>query len=74
MKHGIAKEAICSCLITWARGFEPFNDIRIQTQRHRLFGRTIELPHFGSGPVENQWNIGKINLFVFLGGDGANVA
>lgn len=73
MKHGVSKKPIGSSLITPATGFEPLDDVGIQTHSDRLFHRPIEFAYFGSGPIEHRRGVGKVNVGVPLCGDGGDV-
>ena len=74
MQHGVSEEHIRPGLVAGAIGFEPGNDIRIQAHGDRFLAGAIELADFCSAPIKNRGGIGKINVFVSLCGDGADVS
>lgn len=73
MKHGVSEKPIRLGLVAGTIGFEPGDDIRIQAHGDGLLPGSIKLADFGAAPIENRGSIGKINFFVSLGGDGADV-
>jgi hypothetical protein len=74
MEHGVAEEPIRFGLITAAIGFEPGDDVGIETHGDGLLHRPVELADFGSAPIENGGSIREINVAVFFCGDGSNVS
>ena len=70
----MAQELIRFGLVSAAISFEPVDDIRIETYGDRLFRGPVELADFGSAPVKNERNIGKINVLVFFCGERADVS
>ena len=74
MEHGVAQEPVCFGLITASIGFEPVDDVGIQSHSDRLFYRPIEFADFGAAPIENRGSIGEINVSVSFCGDGLDVA
>ena len=74
MKHGVPQQPIRFGLITAAVGFEPSNDVGIQTHCYRLLLWPIELADFGCAPIQNRGRVGKINILVSFCGDGADVS
>jgi hypothetical protein len=73
MKHGVPQQPIRFGLITAAAGFKPSDDVGIQTHSYRLLLWPIELADIGSAPIQNRGRVGKINILVSFGGDGAGV-
>ena len=74
MEPGVAEEPIRFGLITTAIGFEPGDDVGIETHGDGLLHRPVELADFGSAPIENGGSIREINVAVFFCGDGSNVS
>ena len=74
MKHGVPQQPIRLGLITAAVGFKPSDDVNIQAHSYRLLLWPIELADFGSAPIQNRGRVGKINVLVSFGGDGADVS
>ena len=74
VKHGASQEPIRFGLITAAVGFEPCDDVGIQTHGDGLLRWPIELTNFGSAPIENRRSVRKINVLVFSCGDGSDVS
>src|SRR5215472_15611706 len=60
MKHGVPQQPIRFGLITTTIGFEPRNDVGIQTHSYGFLPWPIELADFRSAPIENWGRIGKI--------------
>ena len=56
-----------------AAGFEPVEDVGIETHGDGLLRGPIELADFGGAPVEDRGSVGKINVAVSFCGDGADV-
>src|SRR5713226_7180055 len=74
MEHGAAEEPIGFGLITAAIGFEPGDDVGIETHGDGFFDGPVELADFGSAPIENGGSIREINVLVSFCGDGSDVA
>ena len=74
MKHGVPEQPIRFGLITGTIGFEPSNDVGIETHGYGFLLWPIEPANFGSVPIENCGRVGKVNVRVSFCGDGADVS
>ncbi len=74
MEHGVPQQPIRFGLITTTISFEPGNDVGIQTHSYGFLLWPIELADFGSAPIENRRDVGKINVRVSFCGDDADVS
>ena len=74
MSHSMSQKPIGFGLIAAAVGFEPGDNIGIQTHGHGLLRWPIELADFGAAPIKDWRRIRKINVFVFFFGDDSDVS
>lgn len=74
MKHSVPEEGVRLGLVTGSLGFQPVDDVGVQAHGDGLLPGPVEFSDFGSAPIDDRRNIGKINIFVFHCGDGADVA
>jgi hypothetical protein len=64
VKHGMAQQPICFCLIPAAICVKPFDDVGIEAHRDRFLLRPIKLADLGAAPIEYWTRIRKINVVV----------
>jgi hypothetical protein len=53
VKHSVSQQTIRFGLVTAAIGFEPCDNVGIQTHRNGLLRWSIELADFGPVPIDN---------------------
>ena len=69
----MAKKAVGFGLVAGAIGFEPLDNIGIETHGDGRLFRAIKLADFGAAPINDGGNVRKINVPIFLRGDGRDV-
>jgi hypothetical protein len=74
MSHGVSQQPIGFSLIAAAIGFKPCNDVRVKTHGNGRLLWPIELANFGSAPIKNWRDVGKINVLFSFCGDSSNVS
>jgi hypothetical protein len=74
MSHGVSQQQICFGLIAAAIGFEPGDDVGIETHRNGLLRWAIELAEFRPAPIDNRGSVREINVFVSFCGDRSDVS
>ena len=63
--HGSAQDLVDAGLISLSLGFEPREDVCINSERERLFYRTIEFSNYRVVPVADFRKIGQVNVVLF---------
>jgi len=51
-------------LIPRPKAFQPFQNVHIEPDRHRLLGRAVELADLGAAPVHYSRDVREVNVFV----------
>ena len=62
--HGTAQQPVGLGLVSGAIGFEPGNDVGVQTHGDGPLCRPMEFSDFGCAPIEDRGSIGEIDVAI----------